>query len=497
MTVAPSVQANRLLDRLQRATRLEPNNVREFCEIGSELLELGIPAQAAKCYAAAVEALRRIMRSGDVDLALKSESLIYDHFILGVDEEQHYARCFADWKNEMAALGRRHADLAKTPGGDIERVAFFLHTGHALGHSEVLLKLLESRRRTGAHRVTPFVYILHEYDPGFVARLRAAGAEVVLVGDALGLTAPLDARFRWMRETMARASVGVCVWVSVPTMAAYAFATRLAPVQIFWAMRFHPLSGPDIDGYISWGAEEEVTRRYGEQDWEVVPLLLALDDSLPARGNVEELRSRFPERVLLGTLARVGKINSAPFLKAVADTLAACPDAGFVWTGRNEHPGITGFFRDAGVAERCHFVGWVDTRLYAAALDVFLDTFPHGCGVTSYQAFAAGTPLLSHLGAYTIFGTYFWHLACAAGGGVNQPRLASPDLHPILCARDPGEFTALAVRLAADPAWRATIGARGRDFFRKELASNGAYSERFFATVARIANSKLRRSATG
>src|SRR6202008_1224480 len=114
------------------------------------------------------------------------------------------------------------------------------------------------------------------YDPGFVERLRGAGAEIVPVIDALGPIAPLDARFRWMRESMAQASVRVCVWVSVPTMAAYAFATRLAPVQIFWAMRFHPLSGSDIDGYISWGAGEEVTRRYGEQDWEVVPLLLAL-----------------------------------------------------------------------------------------------------------------------------------------------------------------------------------------------------------------------------
>ena len=34
------------------------------------------------------------------------------------------------------------------------------------------------------------------------------------------------------------------------------------------------------------------------------------------------------------------------------------------------------------MADRCHFAGWVDTRLYASALDLFLETFPLGCGIT-------------------------------------------------------------------------------------------------------------------
>jgi hypothetical protein len=36
-------------------------------------------------------------------------------------------------------------------------------------------------------------------------------------------------------------------------------------------------------------------------------------------------------------------------------------------------------------------VGWVDTPLYAAILDVFLETFPLGCGITGYQAIDEGT----------------------------------------------------------------------------------------------------------
>ena len=324
-----------------------------------------------------------------MNLALEWEDLIYTTFVKNVEDEAHYQQCFADWMDELAALGRRFSDQVALSSDGADRVAFFLHSGHRLGHTEILLKMLESRPRAGDHGLEPRVYILNLYDPDFVERVRAAGVDVVRVIDDLGRSAPVDARFLWLRERFKLDRVGVCVRVSVPTMAAFALSMRLAPVQIFWALRFHPTSGPYIDGYITWGNLDEKTRRYGNQEWQVVPLPFAIDDSPPDPAKINELRRRFPESVLLGTLAREEKINSEPFLQAVADILAANPQAGYLWTGRSKHPGIAGFFRAAGVAERCHFVGWVDNKLYAAALDVFLESFPYGFGIIGYQAFAA------------------------------------------------------------------------------------------------------------
>jgi glycosyltransferase involved in cell wall biosynthesis len=494
MSETGSVHIELLLGELKEVLRLEPNNIAALCRIGGRLAGAGRAREAGRCYRAAVEALRRHARAGDAHLALTCEQHLYVTFVSVVENEEHYRKCFADWKEDLEALGRRFHDAAALSTGGAGRVAFFLHNGAVLGHTEVLLKMLESRPRSGEHPVEPRVYVLGVYDPVLLARCHAMGIEVVSAGDAIGHDARIDARFIWLRQRFKEDRIGVCVWASSPNAAAFALSMRLAPVQIIWALRFHPLSGPYIDGYITWGARDESVRHYGGQDWQVVPLLLALDDSLPARADIEALRSRFPERVLFGTLAREEKINSAAFLRAVADILAAHPEAGFLWTGRSEHRGITEFFHAAGVADRCHFVGWVDTKLYAAALDVFLDTFPHGCGVTSYQAFAAGTPLLSYLGPYTIFGTHFWNLACASSGGeaaVAQPHLNSPDEHLILCARDAAEYVTLAGRLVSDGAWRAEIGARGRAFYQDELDNNKAYAERFFATVARIAAVKL------
>lgn len=428
----------------------------------------------------------RAVRAGDVDRALQYETLIYLSFVTAVEAEQHYYRCFADWKDDLAALGRRFRDPAALAEPGSDRVAFFLHTGFLLGHNEVLLKLLEARPRHGPLAAQPSVYVLEAFDPAFVERCRAAGVEVVLVQEAMqahGRPAGYLERLVWLRERFRADRVGVCVWVSVPTVAAFALSMRLARVQIFWALRFHPVSGPYIDGYITWGASNETTRRFGKQQWQVVPMPLAVDAAPPPRPETENLRRGFPENVLLGTLARTEKIDSAPYLRAVADILAANPQAGFVWTGRSEHSGIAGFFRDAGVASRCHFAGWVDTKLYASALDVFLDTFPVGSGVTSLQAMGLGVPLLSYLGPNTIFGTYYW-------SQLPSPALGAPDEYPILCARDADEYVALAGKLIAEPEWRAAIGQRGEAFYREEMQKNAAYAERFFETVSRIAAGK-------
>ncbi len=489
------------LQAYEHTLRADPYNVSALCEIGKALNQFKRPQEARKCYKAAVEALKRAIRAGDVDAALIFETTIFHAFVRTGDNEQHYYRCFSDWREDMARLGRRSGRPADARA-DPNRIAFFLHTGFVLGHTEVLFKILENIPRARRAALTLRIYVLSDYAQSFMARAQKTGVEVVLVAECLprGSGNSPYARFLYLRDRLRQDEMGVCVWVSVPTLAAFAFAMRLAPVQIFWSLRFHPITGPYIDGYITWGDKSEKTRRYGNQEWEVVPVPFAVDDSLPEPSEIERLRRLYPVSVLLGTLAREEKIDSAPFLQAVASILTANPQAGFLWTGRIALPSITEFFSAAGIAERCHFVGWVDTKLYAAALDIFLETFPHGFGITSYRALAAGVALLSYLGPYTSFGQHFWHSAHTpdTDGVVPQrPRLNAPDEYAILCARDTEEYVALAGRLINDPAWRAEVGARGQAFFREEQGNNVVYAERFFAAVIRIAAAKLGNSAPG
>lgn len=496
MTMANTLSTGLLRDNLRRLLRDQPDNVAALCHVGGELAQAGHTDELRKCYRAAVDALRRAAHRGNADQALDYELMIYETFVKIVEDEQHYYRCFSAWKDELAALGRRFRKPEVGSKVDANRIAFVLHTGHMLGHTEVLLKLLESRPPEYAERLQLRVYILEAYDQQFVQRCRAAQVEVILVTDTMpnGATAPWGKVLTWLSERLTADGVGICIWVAVPVHAAFALAMRLAPVQIFWSLRFHPISGPYIDGYITYGAKHEHERMFGKQKWKVCPVPLAIDSTSVDAAAKTELRARFTEKFLLGTLAREEKINSTPFLESVARILQQNPAAGFVWTGKTLHPGIERHFDDAGVISRCHFVGWVDTRLYASALDLFLETFPLGCGITGYQALGAGTPLLSYFAANTVFGMQFWHEFAGPGSAASASvRAGREELakYPVLCAKDADDYVALANRVVADPAFKASVSAIGKQFFDKEIGNAGYYSVRFFDTIAEIAKTKF------
>ena len=111
---------------------------------------------------------------------------------------------------------------------------------------------------------------------------------------------------------------------------------------------------------------------------------------------------------------------------------------------------------------------------------VFLESFPLGCGITGYQALAAGVPVLSYLDRNTIFGMQYWD---EVAGAATRERL---DEYPLLCARDAADYVTLASRLIADRGFRDAWTARETAFYREEIAGIARYSRRFFDTVLAI-----------
>lgn len=416
----------------------------------------------------------------DPRLALNAEAAIYNTFVKAVESEEHHERCFSHWREPMAALGRSFAGPLAARDGDpsVLRVAFVFHTGVVLGHTEVLLRLLQTRDRA---RVRPRLYSLFAHDEQFLARAAALGVPVECYAGSG------DDRHEWLRARLAANAEATMVWVSAPPAALFTFGARVAPVQVFWTLKYHAVRSQDIDGYITYGSWGERERDFHGQRWTVCPVPLALDPREPDPAAVKALRARFPQSVLLGTLAREEKIASRPFLESVAAILRRHPEAGYVWTGRERHAGIDEFFRASGVAERCHFVGWVDTPLYAAILDVFLETFPLGCGITGYQALGAGVPLLSYLDANTVFGMQYWSELSPEPAAATREAL---DAYPVLVARDPAEYAELGSRLIRDAPFRNAWREREQRFFREEIMGIERYSRRFFETIAAIRAAK-------
>lgn len=469
-------QTKTLLDQLAHLRRTDAFNVPALCKTGRELARQGLHKEARAAYLLCVEALRKFAQAGNVDLALFGESQVYRHFVLEQENETHYLKCFSDWRNEYAKLGRKLRDPAPFAEPAAPVIGFILLTGMVLAHTEVLFRLLGGRDRNGPQ---PRLYVLSCAADDFLARAAAAGVEVIQYEHATAEDEDCGKAVLWLRDRLRADRVPVAVWCSAPTWVSLVFAMRIAPVQVFWALRFHPIVAPFIDAYITYGAWDEQEKIIHKQRWTVCPMPLAVDDTLPDPAAVTALRSTLPQGFLLGTLARPEKIDSPPFLQAIAQILKANPQARYLWTGRTEHAGIARFFEAAGVSDRCHFVGWVDTRLYAAALDLFLESFPFGTGIVPYQALNAGTPLLSYFSELTIFGVNFPQ-------ALKTNESPDPERYPLLCARTPEDYVALATRLITEPEFRREVAARGQTFYKNQLADLPRYSARFFGALEQL-----------
>lgn len=481
------------------AVNRQPGNLDALLTLGGLAHDYGEHEQAAKVRDHLVQVLAQGIELGRAppDLVASLQLMLYNRFVKKIETEAHARACFQSWLQPTVAFARRQQDAKLprplwTPSEQKPwRAAFLLYTEHVLGHTEALLELLKHRPQGQPWHDQPIVYVLEAKNGlgALEALVQQTGAQIVNLDTQPDAPKGFAAKMQWLRRHMDAEGVSHFVWVSAPATAAYAMAMKLAPVQVFWTLKFHPFQIPEIDGFITYGAWSEQTRVQHGETWDVVPFMMSKPAGAVDPAKVAEVRERFAQHDLLfGTLARTEKMNAVPFLDAVVRILRDHPKAGFVWTGRERLQAIQGHFDQAGVAQQCHFVGWVETPVYARALDVFLESFPFGCGLTGIQALEAGTAFLSYAAPETQFGMHFLRPLQQGGAAADEIRrlLSAGDdgRAPLLYAKDADEYVALAARLAADVAFRKAVGAAGQDYYRRYLTDSDGMGRRFMQILA-------------
>lgn len=429
-------------------------------------------------------------RNIDPNILIDIERLLYRRLVIKIETEENTRASFQSWVRTMSDLGRKFQsrDLPKalhrpTPERPW-RVGFLLQNATVLGHTDMMLAMLRHRPKSGLWDERPVVFTLMGEDAKLASLVAETGADLISVERESGLL-PLKAveTFSYLRQRIAQEGVTHLVWVSAPSTSDFAFAMRRAPAQIFWTLKFHPYRLEEIDGYISYGSWHENTRLVHGEEWQVVPQSLEAPSRPVAEQEVAEARRPYAQHdVLLGTLARSEKFNSELFVQAVIRILRENPSAGYLWTGRAIHAGVQEQFERAGVAHQCHFIGWVDTAVYASALDVFLETFPFGCGITGMQALYVGTPLLSFQSPETILGMHLARALAEKGPLADEFRglIASGDNAGLLYPGTVDEYVALANRLIREPDFRTVAGAVGKEFYSQYMGNSSGTARRFF-----------------
>lgn len=464
---------------------------------GLRLLADG-PDVAHPLLAKAVDMMKADLAADRFDAALDGEERLVEQYVRRIESEEHVESCFAMWRDAMTQAGERAARQlpalprsASTDGASV--VGFFIHSASMLGHVELTLDYMAAMASEAGAGLRPRLYVLTGSSDALADAAQARHIPVTFVEREWngGAVAQHYQRLLWLREQMARDGVAALVWVTLQSLVHFAAALRLAPVNVFWALRFRGIDSPHVQGRIACAScfeREDVV--YGRR-WDIVPLAFH-DLRGPARAAAAAvIRQQLGNPPLIfGTFARREKMQGDAWLEAVGRSLKACPQALFIWAGREVDPKVAGALADMGVSGQSRFVGWVDTRLYAQVIDVFLDSAPVGCGMTAMEAMAWGKPLVSFKDPLTNWGQC---LAPLLDGRVDDAA-AKADVERIFAlggkrellawSESPAGYAQWARRLAEDAALRADVGAAAR-VFTDRYFGNTQYAAGRFAALLR------------
>jgi glycosyltransferase involved in cell wall biosynthesis len=422
--------------------------------------------------------MNHAMDADQYETALVLEHIVYGAYISQTESKEFFSGELAKWRDPMREAGRRFAaSLPPTmqPGAirpGPPQILFFVHVLNLLAHVRQLLEVVSAIRALDPRPFEPVIVTLKIEDQRLAEQLRSAGLSLVEI--RLEGAMPVSQALHRLRDEVRNRNAVALVWISLVDLMCFAFGMRLAKTQIWWAMKYHGLQFPEIDGYLTGGSIAGGRKRIDEQEWRVGPVLATDLLDTGADGDVSAIRARYPAaRIVFGCFGREEKLTDAAFLNAVCEILAKVPDSVFLWTGRNQHPAVQHAFDARGVAGRCHFIGWVNTRQYARVIDVFLDSFPFPCGYTLYEAMAAGRPVVLYsspesdqTGLHAIVSPLLFG---ADGGDKDRTELRSIFRHEqhgnlYLRAGNPEEYVDFAARLANDEQFRMGAGEASRRF---------------------------------
>ncbi|MCV6636806.1 hypothetical protein [Candidatus Albibeggiatoa sp. nov. NOAA] len=365
-------------------------------------------------------------------LGLILESSIYHNHIKPKETAEHFSTCFSLWVGDMCDAGQRVK--ATLPPLDksvlhhaVPTIGFFIHKASLLAHIEIVLNMLEGVSQLDEELFKPIIYAFDGYDEEMLVRCQKIGVPVVFLSKQCNQESRYE-KLLFLREQTAQDQVAALVWVSLATMMPFAFSMRIAPVQIWWAMKYHGLEFDDIDGYLT-GASSGASKKIGNKVWRTSSLGISGWYDPMLKQEAQTIRAQYHKKfdIILGSMGREEKLNSSEFLETIAKILKKYPKAAFLWTGREQLPSIQAVFDQYEVSNQCFFIGWVNTKLYAQVLDIFLDSFPFPCGFTAYETIAASNPIV----LYASNDSYNTGLYGAISP-VLMGKMGSPDEHQLI-----------------------------------------------------------------
>jgi glycosyltransferase involved in cell wall biosynthesis len=438
------------------------------------------------CFEAFCQPLMlRLLEQNQWELALQFEKYTYIHYIKRFESEAHFSQCFSSWTPAMIEAGRAAAlrhPIATTDAQKASRkIALVMLDACLLAHVEVLLNMLHGYQQLDQKPFEFSLYVISGHHTAMHARFSELGIPVVYLDDTMPQASLLD-KLIGMKQSFVTQAIGTVAWLSLAPLLAFAFAMRLAPRQVWWAMKYHALKLEECDLHLT-SLIPEAKRVLGGTVWHGAFYSRDYWFFPEHTQAAQNERARLGDyKVVLGTFGREEKIDKPEFLDTVADILQAHPDTCYLWTGRTESASIKAHFNRRGVLPQTFFIGWVNTTVYAQVIDVFLDSFPFGCGYTLLETMAAGKPAVFHLmddpEHLTNLYTMIAPLQTATGEDGDRFRGIFGE-NGFLVASNRAEYVQIAESLITDPEHRREAGEKYRRFVEAFVSDNRHTARQF------------------
>ena len=365
--------------------------------------------------------IRSMLSRADFEYAIQLHDISLNTIAIAPHTQERWAWCF-DRLNPLfieagEAYRKKLPELhIPTESKEPPLVAFIVDGAISGGSGlDLLIKILEQVAQAWKNNLSPVVYTVVAANPILVSKCAEWGIRIVDFDVQRNIPCANDdltARLTSIRKQSSQDGVSVAIYFSTSEgLVCLASSIGLAPIQVYLTMGFCSLNVSRINAYIACASLNRGTKVIRGRLWRTLPL--PFPDPFPAENSPKALaqlaegaairkRLRHTYSTILGTLARPEKFDEE-FVTIIARILTEIPGRRFCGLGcqRRSRHDITvwlDMFATHGIAGRCVFMGWVDTKIFARVLDVHLDCFGLPTALTMAETFSAGTAYLMRRG---------------------------------------------------------------------------------------------------
>lgn len=180
----------------------------------------------------------------------------------------------------------------------------------------------------------------------------------------------------------------------------FILASRVAPTQIFWSHGNFVYDVPNIDMRVTHICGNSTSIEH--QGYKFIGINVKMDNkfynpTIPLE-IIQNERKKYPQdKIILGIMGRLTKIDSSTYLHTVITLMQEHPNSIFLACGNGNIHQIEEKIAsiDANILERFYFPGYVDSAIYGHIIDFWPDSFPMEQGESKIEFNAKGGLILN------------------------------------------------------------------------------------------------------